>query len=385
MGRLYKRHRDGNYYGDYTTPEGSRIQRSLKTKDRTVAKERLRLAELGATPDSRGKKQRLMDAIDGMIDSMHKRADATKDMYREKGRRLLKSLGNPFVSDITLSMLDRYIKRRQSEDLEHGGASDHTIQKELITIRRALKYALKTHTLHRMPEWPEFSANYEPRKTWWTPEQFERVCAELEPKRQLWACLAALGGMRAGEVERLDWEHLSERLMAVPGTKTEASKRPVPIAPALRHRLAVVPKAKRTGRVVESWSNVRRDLRKAVDAANALAALQSPDCPPDPIPYASPNDLRRTFASWLVQNGVPLLTIAALMGHKSTRMLERVYGQLSTEMLEQAISSLPRGVTDGVTTSVANHGTPDTTGHSNLPNDSTLFLDEESSKNESKD
>lgn len=337
MGRIYRRHSEGNYYGDFTTPEGKRVQRSLGTKDRVVAKERLRLAELGATPDSRGKKQRLMDAIDEMIRSMHNRAEATKEMYREKGRRLLKSLGNPFVSDISLAMLDRYILLRSSSDPEHGGASKHTIQKELITVRRALKYAIRTKALHVMPTWPEFSAEYEPRKVWLTPSEFERVCAELEPKRQLWASLAALGGMRASEVERLEWAHLAERLMHVPGTKTERSARPVPVAPALLHRLDQVPADQRTGRVVERWGNVRRDLHAACDRAG--------------VKRVSPNDLRRTFASWLVQQGVPLLTVAALLGHSTTRMLEKVYGRLSQENLESAIGALPAlgGVTHGVT------------------------------------
>lgn len=348
MGRLYRRHATGNWYGDYTTPEGKRIQGSLGTKDKVVAKERLRLAELGATTNSRGKKQRLMDAIDGMIGAMHNKAEATKQMYREKGRRLLKTMGNPFVSEVSLSSLDRYIDRRRSKDPEHGNATDHTIQKELITVRRALKYAVRTKMLHALPTWPEFSANYTPRKTWLTPEEFEKVCAELEPKRRLWASLAALGGMRAGEVERIEWEHLVERLMSVPGTKTEASARPVPIAPALRHRLDAIPREARVGRVVERWTNVRRDLHAACDRAG--------------VKRVSPNDLRRTFASWLVQQGVPLLTIAAMMGHTSTRMLEKVYGKLSQANLENAINSVPAfaaPVTHGVTETCGNEAQHD--------------------------
>lgn len=350
MGKLYRRHSTGNYYGDFTTPEGRRVQRSLGTKDKVVAKERLRLAELGATPDSRGKKQRLMDAIDGMIGAMHDKADATKDMYREKGRRLLKSLGNPFVNDISLSMLDRYIALRRSKDEQHGNATDHTIQKELITVRRALKYAIRNKALHVMPTWPEFSANYEPRKTWLTTDEFEKMCSELEPDRRLWASLAALGGMRAGEVERITWEDLAGRLMHVPGTKTESSKRPVPIVPALRHRLDAVPRGQRKGRVVEPWGNVRRDLHAACRRAG--------------VKLVSPNDLRRTFASWLVQQGAPLLTVAALMGHTSTRMLEKVYGKLSQANLEAAMDAVPgfQGVTHGVTRSVSNLAIPAPSG-----------------------
>ncbi len=359
MGRLYRRHDQGSWYGDYQTPEGKRRQHSLRTTDKAVARERLRLAEMGATPDSRGKKQRLMDAIDGMILGLHTKAEGTREMYREKGRRLLKTMGNPFVTDVDMAMLDKYIARRRSKEIGHGTASDHTIQKELITVRRALKHAIKQRTLHVMPHWPEFAANYTPKQTWLTVDHFEAVCGELAPDRRLWASIAALGGMRAGEVERLHWTMIdltAANRIRVPGTKTKKAARPIPIAPSLRARLEEVPAAQRVGKVVAAWGNVRRDLHAAVARANAKreASKTKPD-----IPKVSPNDLRRTFASWLVQQGVPLLTIAAMMGHSSTRMLEQVYGKLSDANLQDAIGLLP--VTHGVTHSVRIVTTPDYT------------------------
>ncbi len=349
MGKLYRRHATGNWYGDYTTPEGRRVQGSLRTKDKTVAKERLRLAELGATPNSRGKKVRLMTAIDGMITAMHDRSSSTVEMYQEKGRRLLKTLGDPFVTDITYEMLNRYIKRRLSAEVGHGNAAPHTISKELITVRRALKHAIRTKALHEMPPWPEFAPDYTPKTTWLTVPQFDLFVAKVAEGRRLWVSLAALGGMRSSEVERLTWAmvRFDANRIDVPGSKTELSRRSVPIAPALHHRLAAVPMAKRTGLVVTSWTNVRRALHAAADAAK--------------VPRVSPNDLRRTFASWMVQAGAPLLTVATLLGHSSTRMLEKVYGRLSDDNLEDAIGMLPRGqgVTDGVTEQVAFLVVPD--------------------------
>ncbi len=61
----------------------------------------------------------------------------------------------------------------------------------------------------------------------------------------------------------------------------------------------------------------------------------------------SPNDLRRTFASWQVEAGVPLFPIAQAMGHKDTRMLERVYGRQTPEQLA-AIMARAMGLTQGV-------------------------------------
>lgn len=149
--------------------------------------------------------------------------------------------------------------------------------------------------------------------------------------------------MRSGEIERLGWSNAIERLMRVPGTKTSDARRTIPIAPALKYQLDQVPPAARRGKVVERWGNVRRDLRAAVRRANCNLAAQAAELgrEPEVIPFVSPNDLRRTFASWLVQNGVPLHVVAKLLGHSSTRMVERVYGKLSQRNMDDAIAVLP--------------------------------------------
>src|SRR5678816_4174438 len=45
----------------------------------------------------------------------------------------------------------------------------------------------------------------------------------------------------------------------------------------------------------------------------------------------SPNDLRRTYAKWMRLARVPAEIVAPTMGHRDTRMVERVYGRLSPE------------------------------------------------------
>ncbi|HVP61139.1 MAG TPA: hypothetical protein VMT11_11300, partial [Myxococcaceae bacterium] len=45
----------------------------------------------------------------------------------------------------------------------------------------------------------------------------------------------------------------------------------------------------------------------------------------------SPNDLRRTYAKRMRLARVPAEIVAPTMGHRDTRMVERVYGRLSPE------------------------------------------------------
>ena len=56
----------------------------------------------------------------------------------------------------------------------------------------------------------------------------------------------------------------------------------------------------------------------------------------------TPNDLRRTFASWLKQAGTDSLTVARLLGHSSTAMVDKVYGRLDEATYVEAMRSMPR-------------------------------------------
>lgn len=331
MGHLYQRTKGGTYWADYTHPAtGKRYQRSTKAKDKRVASERLRQWELAAIPESRGRKQRLSEAIVKVVSTMRDRAEGTIEMYNEKAKRIRKTLGDPEIHTITLDVVQGYIDTRLSDDKEHGGAAMHTVSKELIVIRRALKYATKRGVLAAMPALPDFSPKYKPRELWLTVPQWDALLLEIDPSRRLWAGLAALAGGSAGEVERCDWKEvlLVDGVLRMPGTKRETRDRWVPISPSLYALLDTVKPKDRTGRVVEPWGNVRRDLHAACIRAG--------------VPKVSPNDLRRTFASWLVQNGVDIFTVSKMMGHSSTRMVEKVYGKLSRENMQAAIARVPQ-------------------------------------------
>lgn len=53
----------------------------------------------------------------------------------------------------------------------------------------------------------------------------------------------------------------------------------------------------------------------------------------------SPNDLRRTYATWLRQHGTePHLIAVALGHHTDSRMAERVYGRMPIESLGRMLA-----------------------------------------------
>ena len=98
-----------------------------------------------------------------------------------------------------------------------------------------------------------------------------------------------------------------------------------------------------SGKVVEPWGNVRRDLRVAVQRANAQLATEMGKRGGT---FERSRTSRLTTCAGLLrlrlaQNDVPLLVIATLLGHSSTRMVEKVYGRLSAKNMDDAIAALP--------------------------------------------
>ena len=325
MGRLYRR--GETWWADFYHRKQGRVRVSLRTQDRKVATERLRLAELAETNPAENRQARTLGAAIGYMvgTASADRADATRSFYQQKTRHIARIFGAGVdVSSIRKDDVLRYEHKRLAEK-----AHRHTVGKELIALRRVLvaeheRSPLPVHPKDIIPTW---KMNYVPRRRFLTPHQFEAVLARAPAARRSWLMVAVYTGACLGELERLEGAHfnLRNKQVTLPGTKAKDRFRVVPIPAPLMPWATQL--AKRRGLVFSRWSNVRRDL-----AAIATAAR---------VPTFTPNDLRRTYASWMVQAGVPHLTVAHLLGHSSTRMVEKVYGRLTPAVYADAVAKLP--------------------------------------------
>lgn len=275
------------------------------------------------------------DALDRLVTNARRleKSAATIEIHLAKGGHLVRLLGHATeITALTRDDLLSYVAQRRTE-----GASRHTAAKELWTLRAALRL-LKRDGYYSgdpsalMPDgYSGLDGLHTPRARWLTEREIGKLLRELGPDRRDWVLVAIGTGMRRGEMARLERRHvdLRARLLHVPGTKTAAAARTIPLGatalPPLRRRLLRLrdPKALIFG----PWRNVGRDLPAACERAG--------------IPACSPNDLRRTFASQAAQRGVPALTAARLLGHTSTRMVERVYARLDLGTLREAVARLP--------------------------------------------
>jgi hypothetical protein len=105
----------------------------------------------------------------------------------------------------------------------------------------------------------------------------------------------------------------------------------------------------------QPWGNCRRDLaeacvrasRKALAAHLKAEALDWDALPPNQqqalkaeyeVGPVTPNDLRRTYATWLRQHGVEPHLIGVALGHRDSRMTERVYGRVPVDSLGERLA-----------------------------------------------
>lgn len=254
------------------------------------------------------------------------RAAGTVAMYRSKSGHFRRLLGDDFrLAELTARVVDDYIAKRLGEE-----ASRSTVGKELTTLRAALRLAKRRGELAVdiaaiMPI--GWSIEYRPRTSVLRrARDLQALVDELIDDRGAHACFIVATGARWGEslrATRADVD-LARGVVRLRGTKTAIAAAPsstVPVVgwmrPLLEHVLRVC--GNKPGRLFRPWTSVRGDLAAACRRAG--------------IEKVTPNDLRRTTATWLRAAGVEPSILAAMLRHADTRMVERVYGRLAADAL----------------------------------------------------
>ncbi len=350
MGHLLKRPDASSYVAQFKDGSGRWVKRSTGCSDKRAAAlvlaryEREAAEQRGGAPaaavvgaaanpagvPANAPAHTVDEALGWLLDSSmaNGKADGTVRMYVQKSGHLVRLLGHDRdVNVLTLDVVQAYVNDRHRE-----GAALSTVSKELITLRAALSMARARRKFAGSVDeiMPKLNTRYVPRKRYLTTDELHALCAELEPHRALWVAVAVYTGARASEVAKLEWTDIhwtAPAKVCIRGTKTEGSDRVVPLALELARLLWPLRQA--GGPVVGAWPNCRRDLAAACVRAG--------------IARCSPNDLRRSFASWLKQRGVDSAVVAKLLGHSSTKMVDLVYGRLDFDTLAGAVALLSDG------------------------------------------
>ena len=338
----YKRKNSLFWWSSFIDADGKRARRTLGTTDRKeaeVLEAKWKVEIYNAT--NWGKQ------IDRSFDElMLEYLTATKDTKRswERDVRCAKQLravfGGRLMSDISPKDIWGYQTKRKQD-----GVKPVTINRELAFLSTAINFA------NRHWEWdlsnPVTGRNLSnvgsARTRWLTREEANRLleAASSEPKAPHlsdFIRLALYTGARRGELLGLEWSRVDLRanlihLEAI-HTKT-GTPRAIPLCKEARQALIGRQRFRASFCPDAPFVFVNREgcpirsIRKSFSTA----------CRRADITDFRIHDLRHTFASWLVTEGVPLLEVSRLLGHSTVKMTER-YAHLAPDSLESAVSLL---------------------------------------------
>jgi integrase len=236
----------------------------------------------------------------------------TVRFYRTKIGHVVAKLGSVPLARLTHDKVLAYTQAREAE-----GAHKHSVHRELTALRLTLKSATRAREFPRDPKSviPRYSSGYEPLKDYVEPETIWAAIAHLPQHRGAavaWCIATASDFSSIFTAQRSD---VREDSILVRGTKTSTRERYVPrikvMEPFLRHALAY---GETEGPLFRPWGKMGRDIRRACRRAG--------------VPEFTARTLRRSAATWMVRAGVPYEVAAKFLGHGSTLMLQKVYGQL---------------------------------------------------------
>lgn len=319
---LYRR---GKFFWFSISYQGKRIQESLKTDNRKLA-DKLYAKVLTDIVEGRyfDSVKAKSTKFEEMTDKYLKEHAHSRDTVTVKALRAFFS--GLMISQITTKVIAEYRNMRLKS------VKPATVYQDLALLRRMFNVAIKEW------EWCKdnpvsrlsFSVgNRNARDRWLTLEEEKMLLEKATNPDWLRSLLmvALHTGMRRGEILDLRWQNvdLLKRLIRVVKSKN-GEKRTIPMSNTLVDLFKGMNVRDISGGVFPiSKSSVRHAFDKVVEKAS-LEDFRF-------------HDLRHTFATRLVQNGVDVFKVKELLGHKTITMTMR-YAHHYPESLRSSVEVL---------------------------------------------
>ena len=321
--------------------QGRQIRRSTETTDKKLA-ERIYGRVLGLIAEGKWfdrppcHDKRVNDMLDRYLTehSAPNKAATTTGGTRASAAHLRQAFGTVLVHELRPAQIAAYKASRRA-----AGAAPKTVNDELGLLGHAYKLALL--------EWEWVSENpvlkVEKEKLrskpgrWLTPHEEERLLAASPVWLREILTFALETGLRQSEILRLEWPQVDlarRTLMIVEQKNGEQDTLPLnATAVEVLERRARVRSIQTThvffNHAGQPWD--ARNLLRAFYTARRKAGIQG----------FRFHDLRHTFASRLVQDGVDLYAVQRLGRWKSVKMVQH-YGHHYPESLRAAVEVLDR-------------------------------------------
>ena len=256
---------------------------------------------------------------------------ASPSLYRGRkdelnlGRRLSKA-----VAVLGPSRAVAHIRRPELEAFAHKllstGLNPKTVNRYLAGLSGMFRWGVKADLIAGMPSIPKLTESAG-RKAYLPESMTEDFLSYLSdtygPEYRLMTEVLLCTGMRRGEAWNLEPSEVVDDEIHLTRTKTD-SPRSIPLPEGLGASLVRLMR--------EGLPPYRKYVSALQQASKAILA----PC------VITPHALRHTTATRLTAAGVPTLTVARIMGHRSLRTTQG-YTHHETSTLRQALASLAPG------------------------------------------
>jgi len=325
---LYQR-KNSPYLWCKFTVKGKLIQQSTGAVTRKEAKEfEARL------------KVELMDKAEQVLKPVHTWNDAVEKYYAERlvavapepDRSSLKWL-HPHLSGVDIATMNREFLSRVGDKKLAEGVKPSTVNRVMKLVRAVLHQAVIWEWLDKAPKVRMFPSA-EVNLRFITRDEADKLVAALPPHLAVLAEFSFQTGLRRSNATHLKWSQVNlEKKQAWVNASDAKMRRPIP-----------VPLSEVAIRLIESQKGVHDEYVFAHNG-KPMVSTARPDW------YAALkavgiqnfrwHDIRKTWASWHVQNGTTLLELKELGGWTDYRSV-LVYAHLGSQHLAKVVN-LPVG------------------------------------------
>lgn len=258
------------------------------------------------------------------------KANKAESTYQRRDKvsvsHLITAFQERYLFDITPRMVEKYKAKRLEK------VAPATVNRELACLKHMYTKAIEWGYLKTNPVKAVKLLKEPPgRLRYLRPEEVKKLLDVCRGYLRSIVITALNTGMRKGEILALRWEDvdLQNRKVTVKNTKNNEI-RVIPINQTLYQELSNLSHGS-DGEFLFSNGNGHRfgDIKKGFSLALKKAGIEDFHF----------HDLRHSFGSHLVMQGVDLKTVQQVMGHKDIKMTMR-YSHLSPEYVQEAMERL---------------------------------------------
>lgn len=317
------------WYSISYTADGRKVTRQTDppTSSARIAREQLHAA-LGAAPEDARRRQvvtigKVLDSYASYLEKEHQNTHGSREGWIRRWKDLLGAARD--AEDISPADIEEALAAHRRLDLKVS-----TISSCFVTLRSAFRRAIRDGLIVDDPTVRvRFKVSFPERHVVWTGAELEAVRAKASPWLASLLLFLRCTGVRIGDALSLRWDAISDGRLRLRMQKS-GELLDVPLSSRAVAGLAAVGEG--DGLVWPGAKGRRRAYNPVLRSVHAAMLGADP-----PVAGKTIHDLRRTFATELLEQGVSLELIAALLGQRSTRVAGR-YTKARYEALRAVLS-----------------------------------------------